>query len=110
SDECTALALQDLRSYGSRIRDLKRAPWYWQLLVDADGSVFIDYLSSALTDSEGPLRRHLIRHRDAISQNMERFKDDRRILDKYLWLVDYHNFVSRRLRFRSNTVLMESPS
>lgn len=86
SDACVALALADPDG------------WYWnqQLLVDADGQVFVNYLP-AIADDEipGEVEAGLDAHRRAIETNLVKFPTSGRIREKYRWVADYHNYVRR---------------
>lgn len=58
---------------------------------DDDGVIFVDYLGG-MEDSEdffGILQTH----RDLIEKNMSKFRENKRVLSKYLWLKKYHNAV-----------------
>lgn len=79
------------------------APWREQLLVDQNGDVFVDYLST-MTDYEADdpsvWRPDLERHRTLIVQSLRQFNDDERVRPKYEWLAAYHDdFLARYAHF-----------
>ena len=62
SDDCVRLARVDDADFAAD------SPWRNELLVDGDGRIFLNYLSSLLDwDDEGAVHQGLCRHRDAIS-------------------------------------------
>lgn len=73
------------------------APHDHEILIDADGEWFLNYLDGArLDDDEANLPHYrplMIQHRDRVVENLERYATDRRILDKYVWVGKYHNYV-----------------
>lgn len=70
------------------------APWREQLLVDSEGIVFVDYLST-LTDYEvddpEDWRPDLERHKALIERSLGEFTGNERVMAKYRWLAGYHN-------------------
>ncbi len=86
SDACKIVILSDLQ-YGE-------SPWQTQVLVDADGSIFINYLASALSygDDLAPMRSVLEDHKEVVEQALATFDVPSRIREKCKWVADYHNF------------------
>jgi hypothetical protein len=61
---------------------------------DDDGIIFIDYLGGMQDEGEpGDYLAFLMVHKEFVEKNIAKFKDDRRVLTKYLWLKKYHNAV-----------------
>ncbi|WAI00548.1 hypothetical protein [Methanogenium organophilum] len=95
----------------------EHSPFYDILLVDQDGQWFINYLyilyyfnedmvqmqiridggSPASQNSYYPEAITLLhQHRDHISANLDKFKDDAGTYRKYQWLAEYHNHCCKR--------------
>lgn len=68
------------------------SPHYSYLLIDQDGQVFINYLIATIPDVDVFLRSQLLQHRDMVTNRLNRFADEPRVLRKYVWLANYHNF------------------
>ena len=72
-------------------------PQYESLLKDADGTIFINYLSDvfcAFPDS-GIDFESIRKHGSIISSNLQKFRGDPDVRAKYEWLARYHNFVCK---------------
>lgn len=97
TDLCTEVAVRDARTY----RTVAESPWNEQVLVDADGRVFVDYLV-ALKDSpvEEQVLAGLRAHREKVSAALGDFVCQPRIAEKYQWVVAYHNYTCRRWRLK----------
>jgi|CXWL01.1.fsa_nt_gi hypothetical protein len=81
---------QHLRYYPS----VHEAPHYQDLMHDADGQWFVNYLENLVIDeysANGVLTYPLAQHRDAISENLKRHAASPRLWAKYEWLARYHN-------------------
>jgi hypothetical protein len=94
---CLKIVLQDLADY---VPFESESPWNDQLLIDADGSVFLNYLPIIDDLPDGPLRVEAVssglrHHQLAVIENLERFTAPGRIREKYVWAAHYHNFVCR---------------
>lgn len=99
SEECAAITVLDGRDYG----DAASSPWNDQLLVDADGRVFVDYLSALLdSPSDELLETGVAEHRDRVEAALASFPDSGRIREKYRWVAEYHNFVCDRWKLAEN--------
>lgn len=74
-------------------------PHYHDLLLDADGHVFLDYLSEAFTIfPDGPILLEMVdMHRAVVERGLSRFKGDKRTMAKYEWMAGYQNFVCQRV-------------
>src|ERR1700733_4242733 len=59
---------------------------------DDDGVIFIDYLGSMQSERRDYLE-FLKNHKELVEKNIAKFKADKRVLSKYLWLKKYHNAV-----------------
>jgi hypothetical protein len=77
------------------------APHNNHLLVDRDGEWFVNYIDAAHIDRDPDslpeYRTYLEKHRDRAKENIRSYRDDRRVLEKYLWIGRYHNYVTRYL-------------
>lgn len=97
SDSCVELMLGDLDDCGHPFYQC-RSPWNSQLLVDADGATFVNYLPAIDDLPDGPERLAMIStgltaHKVAIEAKLTEFVEPGRIREKYRWAADYHNFV-----------------
>lgn len=92
SDDCVRLARVDDADFAADYAWM--SPWRNELLVDGDGRIFLNYLSSLLDwDDERAVRQALRRHRDAISDQLSSTSQPPTVLQKYRWLAEYHNYV-----------------
>jgi hypothetical protein len=62
---------------------------------DDDGVVFIDYLGGIQYEAgeAGEYLEFLQSHKQFVEKNIAEFKENKRVLSKYLWLKKYHNAV-----------------
>lgn len=68
--------------------------WREQLLVDEDGTVFVNYLVTLLdpvADDVPSTTLFMRDHKEAIEQNLLHFADISRVAEKYRWAASYHN-------------------
>ena len=81
---------QHLGYYGRK----RFAPQVRDLLKDADGQIFVNYLDMILIAEEenGPFYEHLIKHKDVIEKKLKHYKNTPPIFAKYSWVAGYHNF------------------
>jgi hypothetical protein len=90
-EDTVMLALLDTRGYGEPYK----SPWNSQLLADADGRVFVNYLS-ATEEVARPAARSLIgRHRTQVLRALTTYHEPSRIRQKYVWAAHYHNAFCR---------------
>ncbi len=94
SQSARAVATEHLGYYGNS----PGAPLTNDLKCDADGEWFVDYLESLmLAPDEGVFgAEEILRHRDAIVANLERYSDTPRVRAKYEWVAGYHNWFCAR--------------
>jgi hypothetical protein len=83
--------------------DKKTSPQNSEYLIDIDGQVFINYLTSIVDnyhtapDKVGEL---LLKHKTIIIENLNKNKENYKLLEKYQWIADYHNhFCNNGLTF-----------
>lgn len=73
------------------------APHNSELLVDGDGEWFVNYMDAAREDSNPDLlteyRSFVEQHRDAAVAQIRAHSTNRRVLEKYIWVSRYHNYV-----------------
>jgi hypothetical protein len=60
---------------------------------DDDGVIFIDYLGGVQDEAGEEYLGFLRIHKRLVEGNMVKFKHNKRVLSKYLWLMKYHNAV-----------------
>lgn len=78
-------------------------PWLSEgvvnLLKDSDGCVFIDYLKATVMlayPDDRPFCEILDDHRTQICARLKEFHECAKVLEKYEWAANYHNFFCRR--------------
>lgn len=82
------------------------SPQSKEYLVDIDGHYFINYLFTLFYDHHYPeniIVSELNQHKEAVIQNLNTFKDNFKLFDKYAWTAKYHNY------FCDNFVLPKFP-
>jgi len=73
----------------------KDSPQNREYLIDIDGHYFINYLYVLV---DGNLRRDkeveqsLLKHKKAVTQNVNKHRDKFKLFEKYLWVAKYHNY------------------
>jgi hypothetical protein len=74
----------------------KGIQWADGLLVDGDGQLFVNYLlANDQVTVPAEIESRLTAHRDLINDRLIEFRSQPAILEKYVWMADYHNFVQR---------------
>ena len=71
------------------------SPQSEEYLKDTDGQVFINYLSSVVRDSYGDekiIKEKLLKHKEVVTGNLLLYKEDYKLLVKFIWIAEYHNF------------------
>jgi len=93
--------LKKVMDYSKHYGDKRKSPFNFELLIDKDSEIFINYLELCLT---GALLGHteiqlriLTKHKELIERQLERYRYDVPVLEKYQWLANYHNFVLSQL-------------
>jgi hypothetical protein len=95
-----------VREHGMYYGGIVRSPYETALLVDREGTAFINYLS-VINDEDMDAKAAFLTHKQVIEVGLEEHQSDVSDLDKYLWLADYHNYWCRRT-WRSATNLIVS--
>lgn len=94
-DGCVEPLLLGARAfYGDPDQD---APQDSQVMRDADGVLFVDYLSLLADEVEG-FEAGLVQHHDLICRNLADHARNTRVWEKYHWMADYHNEVCARAK------------
>lgn len=80
--------------------DGKYAPQHNDLLEDADGNIFLDYLSQAfIAYPEGGIFFDVIKkHKNTIAKGLKKYKGNPDVRAKYEWAARYHNYVCKNFR------------
>lgn len=87
SDELLAIVQGvHMKYYGRK----QGAPQYDMLLKDCKGRVFVNYLYGLVEDY--PLFDELLIHKTILLKRLKKHNKDIKILSKYEWLADYHNY------------------
>ncbi len=81
---------QHLEYYGNPLH----APQTKELLCDADGQWFVNYLQCVLYVAEdyGPFYDEFSRHKQAVEAKLMEFRSVPPIFAKYAWVAGYHNY------------------
>lgn len=93
SERAREFVTRHVRSYG----DVSDSPHDSELLVDADGEWFLNYLDAARGDDDVELlpayRPFFMQHREVVASRLTEFATVPPVLAKYEWVAAYHNFV-----------------
>jgi hypothetical protein len=70
------------------------APHNRELVRDADGQVFVNYLDAVLIAEQehGPFFDSLLAHKREVERGLETHRANPRIWSKYQWCATYHNY------------------
>lgn len=68
------------------------------LYRDTDKQFFLNYLENIMEAApEGePSYHDLSRHKDAVDRNLKKYSNHPKILSKYLWVANYHNYYCKK--------------
>ncbi len=72
------------------------SPQYSNILLDADGKPFLNYLSILFDDAdllEYEIWEYVLKHKQRIEDNLKKHRKNPVIWAKYQWLSNYHNFI-----------------
>ncbi|WP_107928757.1 hypothetical protein [Neisseria animaloris] len=90
SEEVKSLVHEHIRYYANGDAPQKEA-----VLVDADGSYFINYLAECFLDEDEERwldAKSLMLHKEQIEIGLRKFNSKSQIFSKYVWLAAYHNY------------------
>lgn len=81
---------RQLRFYSS----VNRAPHYGDLLEDADGTIFLNYLNEAFSafPDAGPFLDLIEKHQTAVTEGLLKYKGNAGVRAKFEWAAQYHNY------------------
>lgn len=89
--------------------DYNYAPQVRDILVDADGEQFINYLEASFidrTDQGIELARNImVKHKNSVEYKIKEYSSQYEILSKYLWVAQYHNYFCN-LNFKGHNELL----
>jgi len=75
---------------------IENSPHFIDLLEDADGTIFINYLGQAFSAFPDNIFFDLIEgHQKTITEGLQRYKGVSDIRAKYEWAARYHNFICK---------------
>ncbi len=79
--------------------DISNTPHYEDLLEDADGSIFLNYLGEAFSvfPDEGIIFEIIKGHQEHIINGLKEYRGNPSVRAKYEWLARYHNFVCNEI-------------
>jgi hypothetical protein len=70
------------------------SPHHWYILWGSDGRFFLNYLGWLFEDDrEELIYQELLKHRDGVVTNLEKYAARPAIWEKYRWLASYHDFI-----------------
>jgi hypothetical protein len=88
----------------------KGIQWSEGLLVDGDGQIFVNYLlANDRVTIPAEIESRLTTHRDLIDDRLTEFRTQPTILDKYVWMADYHNYVQREFFLEYSIFVSDIP-
>lgn len=90
TDSAVAAAKQHLNYY----HPPSIAPHVRDILKDADGQWFINYLETVLIaeDEHGPFYSEFLQHKSAVEEKLALHKSNPTVWSKYAWIASYHNY------------------
>jgi len=87
-------AVEIIREHLGFYAFIEDAPHYWHLFQDADGAVFVNYLSEAFCGFPDGISFDLIEaHQRAVIRGLQDYRAKPDIRAKFEWADRYHNFV-----------------
>jgi hypothetical protein len=82
------------QAVASSRRTTFRSPLGGLAIRDEYGELFVNYLDETwAAEDESPTYCWLERHCELVSKNLERFKGNAHVLEKYAWVARYHNYI-----------------
>lgn len=90
----TASAVATAKGHLDYYHPPSRAPHVRDILKDADGQWFINYLESVLIaeDEHGPFYTEFLQHKSAVEDKLAMHKNNPPVWAKYAWIAGYHNY------------------
>lgn len=76
-------------------REPKDSPQNREYLVDIDGHHFINYLYILIDgnyDYYDEVEKELLKHKRAVTKNINKHRDNFKLHEKYVWIGRYHNY------------------
>jgi hypothetical protein len=91
----TPSAVDLVRHHVGWYSKLEETPHWADLLQDADGTVFLNYLDLAFAavPDDAPFYDALERHRAVVVAGLAQYRDHATVRSKYQWAATYHDFV-----------------
>lgn len=91
---------QEVLNFKQFYSEAKESPFYTEILEDLDGEWFLNYLHILIDYNEEsvvggdftPIYPYLKKHKDIIESALERYGSNYKLLKKYAWLANYHNY------------------
>lgn len=108
SERALETVRRDGKNYGA---GLNNSPYNEQLVANADGLVFVSYLSavSEIDDDISP-DDVLERHRRLIAENLGKVSHSERARTKWVWAAGYHNWFITRMDRPASLLASEVPA
>lgn len=80
-------------------KDVTDSPHFSELLQDADGEIFVNYLDQAFEIfPEGNIFFEVLEnHKLRVEENLANYSDNPHIHEKYEWISRYHNFICKEV-------------
>lgn len=88
----TATAVSYDQEHISYYASPEGAPQYYNILKDADGQYFLNYLEILDNIYEGPFFLEITDHKIIVEEMLRRFSHAPAVWSKYEWVANYHNY------------------
>lgn len=96
SPECK----ESVKEYAHYYSTNEESPFYTEVLEDIDGEWFLNYLYILIDNHEEyiaeddytPLYPYLNKHKQKIEAAMKKYEGNYKLLKKYAWIANYHNY------------------
>jgi hypothetical protein len=84
--------------------------WEELLLVDGDGQLFVNYLlANDRVGIPAEIDSRLAQHKEVIEAGFASTGSRQAVLDKYVWMADYHNYVQREFFDKHEILIQDVP-
>ncbi|MDH5163401.1 hypothetical protein [Heyndrickxia oleronia] len=113
----SAESKENVERYLSFYSNKKDSPFYTEVLEDMDGEWFLNYLHILIDRFEEeidendytPLYPYLKEHKHKIEESLNKYAGNYKLLKKYAWIANYHNYFCDEFIPRSDNFKISSP-
>lgn len=106
SDEVEKIVMKYTKYYANP----PDSPQNEEYLRDKDGRLFLNYLYLNYNWNRDNLREcyaYLCMHKDSIMRNINQNRNNYKLLQKYLWIAEYHNYFVERFKLIDQDIRIE---